>query len=122
MEASNAQVNIKQEAIKNGLIMAGISIVIFLAMNYIVPEMQGSFILLGIQLLIGLAISVVLCLDMRKKVGGYWTFSDVYGVCCYRLSVYPGVWGIYRYNLSGEDEGNDQFQNGGHAEKSAHGG
>jgi hypothetical protein len=76
METTNATVNIKQEAIKNGFVMAGISIVIFLVMNYILPEMQGSFIVLGVQLLIGLAISVALCLDMRKKVGGYWTFSE----------------------------------------------
>ncbi|WP_285055096.1 DUF4199 domain-containing protein [Pedobacter ginsengisoli] len=76
METTNAPINIKQESIKNGFIMAGVSIVIFLVMNYILPDMQGSFIMLGFQLLIGLAISIALCLDMRKKVGGYWTFSE----------------------------------------------
>lgn len=76
MEANATTVNIKQESIKNGFIMAAITIVIFLVMNYILPEMQGSFVMLGLQLLIGLAVSIALCLDMRKKVGGYWTFSE----------------------------------------------
>jgi len=76
MEATATTVNIKQESIKNGFIMAAITIVIFLVMNYILPEMQGSFVMLGLQLLIGLAVSIALCLDMRKKVGGYWTFSE----------------------------------------------
>jgi len=77
MELTNEPVaNLKQESFKNGLIMAGVSIVLFLFMNYVLPEQMGSFLMLGLQLTIGLGLSVVLCLDMRKKAGGYWTFSE----------------------------------------------
>jgi hypothetical protein len=68
--------NLKKESFKNGLIMAGVSIVLFLFMNYVLPEQMGSFLMLGLQLTIGLGLSVVLCLDMRKKAGGYWTFGE----------------------------------------------
>ncbi|HJY14191.1 MAG TPA: DUF4199 domain-containing protein, partial [Flavobacterium sp.] len=68
--------NLKKESFKNGLIMAGVSIVLFLFMNYVLPEQMGSFLMLGLQLAIGLGLSVVLCLDMRKKAGGYWTFGE----------------------------------------------
>lgn len=68
--------NFKGEAVKNGLIMALVGIVIFLATNYIVPEMMGSTLLSILSIVISLALAVFFCLDMRKKAGGYWTFSE----------------------------------------------
>ena len=69
-------VNIRQEAIKNGLIMAGVNIVIFLVVNYVIPDLMGSIVLGVIQVVIGISIAVALILDMRKKIGGYWIFSQ----------------------------------------------
>jgi len=77
MELTNEPIgNLKQESFKNGFIMAGVSIVLFLFMNYVFPDQMGSFLMLGLQLVIGLGLSITLCLDMRKKAGGYWTFSE----------------------------------------------
>jgi hypothetical protein len=71
-----ATVNIKTEALKNGLIWGVINIVIFLASWYLVPELMGSFWYNGITILIGLGLAIFFCIDMRKKVGGYWSFSQ----------------------------------------------
>jgi hypothetical protein len=68
--------NLRGEAVKNGIIMAVVSIVIFLVTNYALPEMMGSVLISTISLLISIALAVFFCLDMRKKAGGYWTFSE----------------------------------------------
>lgn len=67
---------LRSEAIKNGLIMAAVSIVIFLVTNYVFPDMMGSMLITAFTVIIGLALSIFFCLDMRKKAGGYWTFSE----------------------------------------------
>lgn len=72
----NKTVNIKQEALKNGLIWGAINIVIFLVTWYVMPDLMSSYIYSGFTLLIGIALAVFFCLDMRKKVGGYWTFGE----------------------------------------------
>jgi FlaA1/EpsC-like NDP-sugar epimerase len=69
-------VNLKNEAFKNGFIMAIVSIVIFLVTNYVMPELQGSTWLSVLTVVIGIALAVFFCLDMRKKAGGFWTFSE----------------------------------------------
>lgn len=69
-------VNLKKEAYKNGFIMAGVSIILFLVINYVLPEMVGSAVVNSIPTLISIALAVFFCIDMRKKAGGYWTFSE----------------------------------------------
>ena len=69
-------VDLRKEAVKNGLIMAAVSIVIFLVMNYILPDLMGSTLFSVLTIVIGLALAVFFSLDMRKKAGGYWTFSE----------------------------------------------
>ncbi|WP_256007409.1 MULTISPECIES: DUF4199 domain-containing protein [Pedobacter] len=76
METTATNVNIKQESIKNGLIMAAVSIVLFLFTNYVLPDMMGSTIMFIGQMIVGLLIAIALILDMRKKIGGYWTFGQ----------------------------------------------
>jgi hypothetical protein len=77
METINTTpVNLRSEAVKNGVIMAAVSIVIFLVTNYVLPDMMGSTIFSVMTMLIGIALAVFFCLDMRKKAGGYWTFSE----------------------------------------------
>lgn len=74
MEAT--QVNLKSEALKNGAIWGAISIVIFLITWYVMPDLMASFIYAGITIVIGLALAVFFCIDLRKKAGGYWSFSE----------------------------------------------
>lgn len=69
-------INIKQEALKNGLIWGAVNIVIFLVTWYVMPQLMSSFVYSTITFLIGIALAIFFCLDMRKKVGGYWTFGE----------------------------------------------
>lgn len=74
MEAKT--VNLKTEALKNGAIWGVINIVIFLITWYVIPDLMGSYISTGLNMVIGIALAVFFCLDMRKKAGGYWSFSE----------------------------------------------
>ncbi len=69
-------VNIKNEALKNGLIWGAVNIVIFLATWYLAPDLMSSYAYAAITILIGIAFAIFFCIDMRKKVGGYWTFGE----------------------------------------------
>ncbi|WP_113662434.1 DUF4199 domain-containing protein [Pedobacter nanyangensis] len=69
-------VNIKNEALKNGLIWGAVNIVLFLVTWYLVPDLMSSYWYAAISFLIGIAFAIFFCIDMRKKVGGYWTFGQ----------------------------------------------
>lgn len=69
-------VNPKKLALTNGLIWAAINIAMFLVVFYVKSDLMGSFVFAGIQLLIGLGLAVYFCLDIRKKIGGYWSFKE----------------------------------------------
>lgn len=69
-------VNLKTEALKNGAIWGVISVAIFLVVWYTAPSLMSSYAYGIISLLIGIAIAVFFCTDMRKKAGGYWTFGE----------------------------------------------
>jgi hypothetical protein len=72
----NKTVNIKSEALKNGLIWGIVNIVLFLVTWYVAPDLMSSYWYAGISLLMGVAFAIFFCIDMRKKVGGYWTFGE----------------------------------------------
>jgi len=69
-------VNLKTEALKNGAIWGAINIVIFLITWYIMPDLMGSYAYAGLNFVIGIALAVFFCIDLRKKAGGYWTFGE----------------------------------------------
>lgn len=69
-------VNVKTEALKNGAIWGVISVVIFLVTWYLMPNLMSSYFYGGFVFLIGIALAVFFCIDMRKKAGGYWTFGE----------------------------------------------
>lgn len=71
--------NLKQEALKNGAIWGVINLVIFLVSWYMMPSLMSSYAYSGLLMLVGVALAVFFCLDMRKKAGGYWTFSEALG-------------------------------------------
>ena len=72
----NATIDIKKEALKNGLVWGIVNIVLFLVTWYIAPSLMSSYWYAGLSFLIGLAFAIFFCIDMRKKVGGYWTFGE----------------------------------------------
>jgi len=76
MEPTQTTVDLRTEAIKNGAIWGGISLVIFLITWYIMPSLMSSYAYGGLNLVIGIALAVFFCIDMRKKAGGYWTFGE----------------------------------------------
>jgi len=67
---------VRRAAIQNGLIWGAISIVLFLVLYYIAPNLLGSWIGNSITLLVGIGLAVFFCLDLRTKAGGYWSFSQ----------------------------------------------
>lgn len=71
--------NLKQEALKNGAIWGVINLVIFLVTWYMMPSLMSSYAYSGLLMLVGIALAVFFCLDMRKKAGGYWSFSEALG-------------------------------------------
>lgn len=72
-------VNPKKLALNNGLIWAAINIAIFLVVYYVKPDWMGSFAFSGIQILIGIGLAIYFCMDIRKKIGGYWSFKEALG-------------------------------------------
>ena len=68
--------DLKSLALKNGLIWAAINIAIFLIIYYVKPDMMGNFAFVAIQMLVGIGLAVYFCIDMRKQIGGYWSFKE----------------------------------------------
>jgi hypothetical protein len=66
----------KKAAFTNGLIWAAINIAIFLVVYYVKPDLMGSFAFMGLSIVIGIGLAVYFCMDLRKQVGGYWTFKQ----------------------------------------------
>ncbi len=73
---NSTKFNLKQEALKNGLIWGAINIVLFLVGWYAMPEALGKTWFYILQLAIGIVLAVYFCKDLRTKAGGYWTFSE----------------------------------------------
>lgn len=69
-------VNAKKIALINGLIWAGISVFILLASFYAMPNLLGNMAFGVVSFLISLGLAIYFVLDLRKKVGGYWTFRE----------------------------------------------
>jgi hypothetical protein len=66
----------KKLAFTNGLIWAAINIAIFLVVYYVKPDLMGSFAFMGLSICIGIGLAIYFCLDMRKQIGGYWSFKE----------------------------------------------
>ena len=67
---------LRKAALNNALIWAVINIALFLIVYYVKPDLMGSFTWSIIQFLIGIGLAVWLCLDLRKRAGGYWNFRE----------------------------------------------
>ena len=79
METIETNLNPKKLALNNALIWAAINIAIFLVVYYVKPDLMGSFAFAGITLVVAIALAIYFCIDMRKKVGGFWSFKEALG-------------------------------------------
>ena len=66
----------KKIAVINGFILAAISLIMFLLVYYTAPHLMGNMAYSGVQWLIGIGLAVYFTLDIRKKIGGYWSFRE----------------------------------------------
>src|SRR6476469_4644071 len=71
--------NLRKAAITNGVIWAVINIAIFLLVYYVKPDLMASFAYGLIQFAVGLGLAIYFCIDLRNKVGGYWSFKTALG-------------------------------------------
>lgn len=75
-ETEHESVNAKKAAFINGLIFGVISIFIFLITYYAFPDLFGNFTFGIISFLISIGLAIFFTLDLRKKIGGYWSFKE----------------------------------------------
>ena len=68
--------NAKKIALKSGLIWAFINIVLFLLVYYAAPQLLGNMAYGVFSFLVSIALAVYFVLDLRKKIGGYWSFRE----------------------------------------------
>ncbi|SEM21317.1 Protein of unknown function [bacterium A37T11] len=76
LQPVDVQVEARKIAIVNGLILAAINIFIFLLVYYAAPNLMGNMAYSIIQLVVGIALAVYFTLNIRKKIGGYWSFKE----------------------------------------------
>ncbi|MBC7653455.1 MAG: DUF4199 domain-containing protein [Oligoflexus sp.] len=68
--------NLNKNAITNGIIIAVITIAIQLLTYYAAPQLLGATWYGIVISLLSLVIYIVFTLDLRKKVGGFWSFKQ----------------------------------------------
>ncbi|WP_443938448.1 DUF4199 domain-containing protein [Pedobacter sp. MW01-1-1] len=79
MEKEDKRILITQEALKNGAIIAGLSIVISLVLHFIDPVLVFTSWWIGIlTTVLYIALLVVVGLNTRKEIGGFWTFGEAF--------------------------------------------
>lgn len=73
------KVSAKRAAITNALIWAVINIIIFLLVYYSSPTLMANPAFGFITIAIGIGLAIYFTIDLRKKVGGYWSFREALG-------------------------------------------
>lgn len=68
--------NLNKSAVNNGLIIAIITIFIQLIVYYVKPALLGSIYFGFFIMLVSLGVYIFFTIDLRKKIGGYWTFRE----------------------------------------------
>ena len=68
--------NLNKQAINNGVILGLLSLAVQIIIYYAFPSVIGSITFsIGLSLF-SLALYIFFTLDLRKKIGGLWTFKD----------------------------------------------
>ncbi|MGV3763288.1 DUF4199 domain-containing protein [Parapedobacter sp.] len=73
------KVSAKRVAITNAFIWAVINIIIFLLVYYASPTLMANPAFGFITIAIGIGLAVYFTIDLRKKIGGYWSFREALG-------------------------------------------
>lgn len=76
---SEENANVRKIAITNALIWAVINIIIFLLAYYAAPTLMANPTFGFITIAIGIGLAIYFTLDLRKKIGGYWSFREALG-------------------------------------------
>jgi hypothetical protein len=76
---SEEKANVRKIAITNALIWAVINIIIFLLAYYAAPTLMANPTFGFITIAIGIGLAIYFTLDLRKKIGGYWSFREALG-------------------------------------------
>jgi hypothetical protein len=63
-------------AINNGLFIGGISSILGILVYYVSPQLMGATSFGIGMMLISLGLYIFFTLDLRKKVGGFWSFRE----------------------------------------------
>lgn len=72
-------VSAKRVAITNALIWAAINIIIFLLVYYASPTLMANPAFGFITIAVGIGLAIYFTIDLRKKIGGYWSFREALG-------------------------------------------
>lgn len=68
--------NLNKAAVTNGVIIGILSVVIGIVTYYVAPSMMGSaYYGIGLML-VSLILYILFTIDLRKKIGGYWSFRQ----------------------------------------------
>lgn len=76
MTSSTESTSAKSLAIKYGLIWTAVNIIIFLFVYYVVPQIMGTWKHSAIQIAVGIGAAVYFTLEIRKRIGGFWSFGE----------------------------------------------
>lgn len=74
MEANST--NLNKDALNNGLLVGILSALLGILVYYISPASMGSTFFGIAMMLVSLAIYIYFTIDLRKKIGGFWSFRE----------------------------------------------
>jgi hypothetical protein len=79
MDSPSQNVSVERLSVMHGLLIGVVSVVLNIVFRLIDPMLQFTNWWLGFLILaIVLTLLVVLGIDVRKKIGGYWSFGDAF--------------------------------------------
>lgn len=96
--STHPAVTAKSLAIKYALYWTGISLVLFLLVYYGAPQIMGTWMHSALQIIVGIGLAVYFTLDIRKQIGGYWSFKEALS-SIFLLFVIPAVL-MYFFSLA----------------------
>lgn len=90
LQDENEIISAKSLALKYGLIWAAINIVIFLLVYYGLSQLLGTWKQSLVQTIIGIGLAIYFTLEIRKKIGGFWTYREAISAI-FVLFIIPSV-------------------------------
>jgi ribosome-associated translation inhibitor RaiA len=79
MEEQTKKTEIGRLSLRSGLLIGGVSVILAIVFRIVDPLMQ--FTNMWVQILstiITIALLVILAIDIRKKIGGFWRFGEAF--------------------------------------------